>query len=422
MLRDYQARAVSDLRDGDLLVSPTGTGKSVMLGEIATREAAEGGLVLAVAHTRELIGQLSSTFRAAFLTPELNVLVRTVQELRNQPPIEGVTMLLWDEAHHCMGDDWARLRTEQYPRAKLIGATATPQRGDGRGLGAFFKRIIETISVREATARGFLVPATVLRPERFLGPGELAQDPVDAYLAHARGKKAIAFFSSVEQAIEATCRFRDHVPSACVWGEMPADERRAKVAAFARGELLVLTSVDVLTEGFDVPDVEVCILARGFGTRARYVQAVGRVLRPAVGKDSALVLDLRGVSHEHGEPDEPCTYHLDGLGIRRPSDGPDVRFCPVCGAATKRSACEACGYSGELRRRKPRILGLALDRFARVRLDDDDARAKRLSRWLKECWAKGWKDGRALHRYKAAYGDWAPSSLVKRAREMARAQ
>lgn len=417
MLRPYQQRAVDQLEDGDLLVSPTGTGKSVMLAEIARREADAGGLVLAVAHRHELIHQLSNTFRSAWLTPEINVLVRSIQELRMQPPVEGVTLLLWDEAHHCMGDDWARLRTEQYPRARLVGATATPERGDGRAL-SIFKRIVQTISVRQAIEAGYLVAPTVLRPERALAPGELAQDPVDAYLEHARGTKAIAFFPNVQLAVEAACRFRETVPAAAIWGDMPAKDRLAVIQRFQRGELLVLTSVNVLTEGFDVPETETCILARGFGTSGGYLQAVGRVLRPAAGKHRALVLDLRGASHDHGDPDDDRSFHLEGKGIRRPGDDTDVRFCPVCGAPVASSECKQCGHAGEMKLRRPRVLGLPLERFAHIRKDDDDARAKRLARWMGECRAKGWKEGRALHRFKGAYGDWPTRSLVDRARAL----
>lgn len=416
-LRPYQKAAVADIRDGDLIVQPTGTGKTITLCEIASAEAHRGGLALWVAHRHELLAQASNALRAAWLTPELNVLVRSIQELRAKPPLH-VTAMIWDEAHHCMSDDWSRLRTEQYPRVALFGATATPERGDGRGLGGLFRRIVSTITVKEAIAQGYLVPATVLRPERALGPGELAQDPVGAYLEHAEGTKAIAFFPTVELAIEAATRFREHVPSAAIWGDMPAADREKKVQAFANGELRVLTSVNVLTEGFDVPDTETCILARGFGTAGGYLQAVGRVLRPAKGKTRATVLDLRGVSHEHGEPDDDRTYHLSGRGIRRPQDDIDVRFCPVCGQPVTSVECEQCGHSGEMKRRRPRVLGLPIDRFARVRTDDDDARAVRLSRWLGECRSKGWKEGRALHRFKGAYGDWPSRSLVTKAKAL----
>lgn len=403
-LRPYQAAAIADLQDGDLLVSPTGTGKTRMLCAMAEREAHGGGFALWVAHRHELLHQASQALRDAWLTPEMNVLVRSIQELRKGVPIPGVTLLIWDEAHHAPSDDWSQLRLIQYPLAGFIGATATPERGDGRGMGSMFKRIVETITVRDAIDQGYLVQPTVLRPARPLASGELAQDPVDAYLEHARGTKAIVFCSGVEIAIEYATRFRDYVPTAAVWGDMPAEDRKKKLAAFARGELLVLTSVSILTEGFDVPDVETCILARGFGTAGGYLQAVGRVLRPSVGKTRALVLDLRGTSHDWGDPDEPRSFHLEGAGIRRPSDGVDVRFCPVCGSPSAATACETCGYEGELRRRKPRVLGLPLDRFARQRQASTDEQIKALAQYIHLGRTKNYKIGWAIKRWEAVHG------------------
>ncbi len=413
-LRPYQAVAVDQLEDGDLLVSPTGTGKARMLAEVARREVDGGGVPLVVAHRAELIHQLSNTLRDAWLTPEINCWVRTIQELRkNGGP--RASLLLWDEAHHSVSDDWVQLKTKQYPNAKLVGATATPERGDGRGLGGLFKRIVTTISVREAIAQGFLVQPTVLRPDRLLGPGELAQDPVQAYLDHAKGTKAISFFPTVQLAVQAACRFRDAgVTAAAVFGDMPIEHRRKTIQLFALGAIQVLTSVNVLTEGFDVPDVETCILARGFGTAGAFIQAVGRVLRPAPGKTRALVLDLRGCSHEHGEPEDERTYHLEGRGIRRAGDEIDVRFCPVCGAPVTNSACEQCGHSGEMRMRPPRVLGLPIDRFARKRAENEDDQAKTFARWLQEARNKGWKNGHAFHRFKAVYGA-PPSRAVQQA-------
>jgi superfamily II DNA or RNA helicase len=417
-VRPYQARAISELRDRDLLVMPTGTGKTLTLCEWAFDEAEAGRRILWVAHRMELLHQASNALRYAWLEPELNVWVRSIQELRRGNGPKADTIIV-DEAHHLPSDDWSQLIAVQYPTARLIGATATPERGDGRGLGLLFHRIVAPISIREAIEAGYLIAPAILRPERELGPGELAQHPVDAYLAHAAGRKAILFAPTVDLAVRWATEFRDRgVTSFAVWGEMPADDRKKKLDSFARGEVRVLTSVNVLTEGFDVPDTEVCILARGFGTAGAYLQAVGRVLRPSAGKSSALVLDLRGASHAHGEPDDERTFHLEGRGIRRPADDVDVRFCPVCGYPVSGPACEQCGHSGEMRLRPPRVLGLPIDRFARVRQDDDEARARRLGRWLGECRAKGWKEGRALHRFKGAYGEWPGRELVNKARSL----
>jgi DNA repair protein RadD len=419
-IRSYQARALGQIDDGTLLVMPTGTGKTRVLCEVARREAEAGGRPLWVAHRTELLGQASKALRDEWLEPELNVWVRSVQELRRGGGPRA-TMLLLDEAHHYVSDDWSVLRREQYPHAKLVGATATPERGDGRPMGELFTKLVVGITVGEALADGYLVPSETLRPDRALGPGELAQDPVKAYVEHANGTKAIVFAPNVELAIQYATRFRDeaNTPTAAIWGDMPAKDRVRILASYTEGTTRVLVSVAVLTEGFDVPDTETVILARGFGTASGYIQAVGRGKRPSPGKKRNLVLDLRGCSHEHGEPDDERTYHLEGRGIRRPGDDIEVKFCPVCGAPVVSTECEQCGHSGAMRLRPPRVLGLPIDRFARVRNDDNDARAQRLAKWLGEARQKGWKEGQAKHRFKAAYGNWPTTELIQKARLLA---
>lgn len=426
-LRAYQRSALESVdafvRAGHrsiLVVSPTGTGKTRTLTARAVEHTQRGGVVLWVAHRKELLGQASGALRDVGLTPELDCYVRSIQELRNGDGPE-CSMLVVDEAHHLPSDDWSRLRTEQYPTQLLVGATATPERGDGRGLGFLFTALVVAISVRDAIAQGYLVKPDVIRPDRALGPGELAQDPVEAYCQYAHGTKAIFFHPTVEIAIATACELRARgVSSAAIWGDMPKKDRERIIAAFSAGLIQTLTSVNVLTEGFDVPDVETVVLARGYGTSGQLIQAVGRGLRPSKGKDRCLILDLRGNTHDHGEPDDERTFHLEGRGIRRPSDDIDVRFCPVCGSPTVTTQCEECGHSGAMKLRKPRVLGLPMDRFARVRSDDDEARAVRLARWLGECEAKRWKEGRAMHRYNGAYGAWPTHEVKTRARELAR--
>ncbi len=419
-MRPYQQEAVSQLGDGDLLVAPTGTGKTRMLCEWAHVQISQGRRVLWVAHRNELLHQASNALRDNFLSPEVNVWVRSIQELRVKAGPRADVVVV-DEAHHLPSDDWSQLRTAQYPDAILVGATATPERGDGRGLGSLFKRIVNTIAVRTAIEAGYLVRADVLRPDKPLGPGELAQRPEQAYVDHAQGTKAIVFYPSVELAIQGACAFRDAgAMTAAVWGSMPAEQRRKALSLFESGEIKVLTNVNLLTEGYDVPDTETVILARGFGTAGGYLQAVGRALRPSPGKSRALVLDLRGCSHEHGEPDDDRTFHLEGRGIRRPKDDVDVRFCPVCGKPTVSTQCEECGHSGAMRLRPPRVLGLALDRFARFIGEGDDERAKRLAKWIREGRAKGHKEGAACHRYRGVYQTWPTASVLTKARALAR--
>ena len=415
-LRPYQKAAVDAMGDGVLLVSPTGTGKTLMMVMAARRAIAEGKRVLWVAHREELLFQASRT------AGDTGILIASVQSVRRGWKGPRVDVLIVDEAHHLPADDWSLLLEEQFPMAELWGATATPERSDGRGLGALFRAMHVAISIPDAVAAGYLVPSDVLRPDRAMKPGELAEEPLKAYEKNAKGTKTILFAPTVPISIQYAQEFTAAgYPARAVFGEMRAEDRRAALADYVAGKVRVLVSVAVLTEGTDLPDTETIILARGFGTAGGYLQAVGRGLRPAPGKKRCLVLDLKGVYHAFGAPDEDRIYSLDGAGIRRPGDDVEVRFCPVCGAPSKTTECEACGYAGELRIRKPRVLGLALERFARIRQDNEEEQACRLAKWIGEAVAKGHKPGRAWFKFTGAYGFRPSPKVAMRAKAIVRA-
>jgi superfamily II DNA or RNA helicase len=288
-------------------------------------------------------------------------------------------MIVLDEARHYVADEWSKLRAA-YPDALFLGLDATPERGDGRGLGGMFDILLEATTIKDAVAQGYLVPCDTIRPERALAPGELAQDPVDAYLDDAPGTSAVLFAGSIALAEEYAHRLRDRgVTAAGVFGEMLMSERDRWLAEYERGACKVLCNVAILTEGWDSPRTETVILAGPCGTAGGYLQRVGRGMRLFPGKKEMRLLDLRGVSHTFGDVDEPRSWHLDGKAARRAADDADVRFCPVCGAPSETTACEQCGYSGALKKRKPRVLGLPMDRFPRQHAMTDEQAAKELA-------------------------------------------
>jgi hypothetical protein len=139
------------------------------------------------------------------------------------------------------------------------------------------------------------------------------------------------------------------------------------VAQFRAGELRVLVNVQIHTEGFDDPSVEVVVLASGCAHAGSYLQKVGRALRPSpsTGKERALVLDLCGAVHEHGLPDDPREYSLTGRAISTGEDALALRQCQECGGVWraelfKAATCPRCGFVAP---------GRPDPRIARARLD-----------------------------------------------------
>lgn len=127
----------------------------------------------------------------------------------------------------------------------------------------------------------------------------------------------------------------------------PPDQRKATIAAFASGDIEVLTNVELFGEGFDVPAVEAVILARPTQSLGLHLQQVGRALRIAEGKDCAIILDHAGNLARHGLPDDPRKWSLEAARrTKKPGDtGPAVRQCPDCYAVHRPAvACPECGH------------------------------------------------------------------------------
>lgn len=333
--------------------------------------------------------------------------------------IPPASMVVLDEARHYVADAWSRLRGA-LPFAIYLGLDATPERADGRGLGRMFDELIESISIRDAIAQGYLVPCETLRPDRALSPGELAQDSVEAYIAKAAGTSAIAFYPTVPLAKDAAKRFTDRgIEARAVWGDMPVASRDKALEQYEAGLVKVLCNVHILTEGFDSPRTETIILTSGASTAGQLLQRVGRALRPFPGKKRALLLDLVGTTHTNGDPDEPREWHLDGKAARRAADDIEIRFCPVCGGVVANVSpmrCETCGHSGEMRKRPPRVLGLPIDRFARQHAMPDEQAAKFLADYLRVAQRRGFKAGWAFHAFEAKYGRRVTPELKRLAR------
>lgn len=436
-LRQYQIEAIARLRTAlsqgakrVLLVSPTGSGKTVTLAEIVRRSVERGRRALWTAHRAELVEQSCETLNAFGLTvgamcagasippnPYAPVQVASVQTLLARKQRPAADILILDEAHHycASAPEFASLLA-LYPEAIVIGATATPERGDGCGLRGSFDALVVAATVQQLTDDGYLVPCRVMRPDKPLQPGELAQNPVDAYVEHAMGRRAIVFCKSVMLAEQYAGEFVMHGISArTVSAETPWAERRMILDAFKRGAIQVLVNVYVLTEGFDDPAVSCCIIARGCGSAGMYLQMAGRILRPASGKSDAVLLDLRGVSHEHGRPEDPREYSLDGRGIRLRDPN---SYCPVCGAPrTPPEPCSACGYcaTGEDAAKGDRVLGIKLVPYAHLRSDDDATRARRLARWIQQSRAKGYRDGFWKAKFRAVYEAYPSAALIEMA-------
>lgn len=396
-LRPYQSQAISDLRlayrDGaraPLLVLPTGGGKTIVMAEILRSLADRGRSAMVLVHRRELIAQTSDKLtlagvehgiiaagvagaNAPIQIASVQTLARRLAQISTSPDLVVI-----DEAHHATAGSWQRVM-DHWPDALRLGVTATPARLDGRCLSAVFDRLVLGPSVADLVSLDYLVNSRIYAPPVVADlsqlrrrAGDYATDQVAAAMdrptvtgdaiAHyqrlAAGQRAIAFCCSVQHAEHVAASFLSSgIPAATLLGSTDPVRRDQAVQRFAAGVLQVLVTVDVVSEGFDIPAAGCAILLRPTQSLGLYLQQVGRVLRPAPGKAAAIVLDHVGNVHRHGWPDDPREWSLDdrlrtGRGGGPPA--PTVRTCEVCFAAFKPAPiCPCCGHEQPIAPAKP---------------------------------------------------------------------
>lgn len=322
-LRPYQQEAVDAVHqhwqewDRELLVMATGTGKTATAKRII-QDRLSNGPVLFMAHRDELIEQARATFGDAgkikgSVTDIRPITVGSVQTLINRPRYDFKTLII-DEAHHAVSDSYQRILA-QYPDAKVLGLTATPDR---KGLGNVFDGIAYEYGLRDAVKDGYLSPIVartipididLTQVKTRVGDFEVTGlvEALEPYLPeiarsmveHAMDRKTIVFLPSVQMAKEFADMLRGYGFDAReVDGE--SVDRKETLDWFANaGKGSVLTNAMLLTEGYDCPDTDCVVMLRPTKVRSLYSQCIGRGTRLAPGKRDCLILDFLWLSTKH---------------------------------------------------------------------------------------------------------------------------
>jgi superfamily II DNA or RNA helicase len=253
-----------------------------------------------------------------------------------------------------------------FPGARIVGCSATPSRLDGRGLDQCFDELVLGPPVRALIEEGWLAgfrcfshPSQPdLSAVRTRG-GDYAQDElgaamsrpkllgdaVDHYRRHLGGRPAIVFCVTVAHAEAMAARFAAAgYRAASVDGGMNDDERASRVNGLSDGSVQVLTSCDLISEGFDAPAVAGVLLCRPTKSLNVYLQQVGRALRPKPDGSKAVVLDHAGCVLQHGLPDTPHEWDLHSPK-RKPAERSLVKVCKSC-FATVPINCRVCPECG----------------------------------------------------------------------------
>ena len=339
-LRPYQEEARKAIFsqwesvDKTLLVLPTGCGKTIVFAKVAEDCVRQGSRVLILAHRGELLTQAADKILRATnlgcavekaeetcMGSWFRIVVGSVQTLARQKRLEAFpedyfTTIIIDEAHHCLSESYQRV-LEHFPGAKVLGVTATPDRGDMRNLGSYFESLAYEYTLPKAIREGYLSKIQALTIPLKIDLGGVAVQAgdfkagdigtaLDPYLegiasemeTHCRGRKTVVFLPLVKT----SQKFRDilnaHGFSA---GEVNGEsgDRAEVLKDFDEGRYDALCNSMLLTEGWDCPSVDCIVVLRPTKVRSLYCQMVGRGTRLYPGKDHLLLLDFLWHTERH---------------------------------------------------------------------------------------------------------------------------
>ena len=384
-LHPFQHQIIADLAQGYLqghkrqvCALPTGGGKTFVAAHMGRRAAAKGRKVLFIVDRIELCGQAAATFGAMGLcvgilrgdetdyTRADEIIVASIQTIRSRSAPDWVDMAIIDECHILHGEHLKLM--QEWADKPFIGLSATPMR---KGLGLHFTNLVRGPSIAELTDGGFLVPVRAFAPtaeaisaalegiacgtttsgydyrENELGAAmtktELIGDIVATWRERGEDRPTLCFAVNIAH----SKAIRDDFLAAGVKAEhldayTDAKERRRIIDGFKAGDIRLLTSVNVLGIGFNVPDAACLILARPTLSEALHIQQCGRGLRTAPGKDDCIILDHSGNCLKHGLPHHFVVPDLD-MG-----DAPD----PAKKKRKERNPFVACGECGGIMARE----------------------------------------------------------------------
>lgn len=340
-LRPYQAEAKAAVFEQwdkgtlkTLLVLPTGCGKTIVFAKVAEDCVRQGYRVLILAHRGELLEQAADKIKKSTnlgcatekaeqtcLGSWFRITVGSVQSMQREKRLSQFSedyfnVIIIDEAHHCISDGYQKV-LQHFPSAKVLGVTATPDRGDMRNLGEFFESLAYEYTLPKAIREGYLsqikamtIPlqldlsgVSIQSGDFKAGDIATALDPylhqiADEMMKYCRDRKTVVFLPLVKT----SQKFKEILnekgfKAAEVNGE--SKDRAEVLEAFDKGEYNVLCNSMLLTEGWDCPSVDCVIVLRPTKVRSLYSQMVGRGTRLCEGKSHLLLLDFLWHTERH---------------------------------------------------------------------------------------------------------------------------
>jgi len=456
-LRPYQEETLDALRKGfadgkraQILYAPTGAGKTEMAIALLNATKQKGNRAAMVLDRIILCDQTSQRLDKYSIDhgvlqskhwrwrPHERIQVCSAQTLEKRGSFPGLNLLIVDECHQTRKQTVEFIRNN--PEIKVIGLTATPFT---KGLSTIYDGVVSTVTTKELVDQSVLVPLKVFVAKEIdmtgakKVAGEWASDEIEkrgmvitgdivsewvqkTHEIFNKPEKTIVFCAGVAHGADLARKFAEHGYNFVAISYLDADDfKRDVVAEFSKPDTSIhgLIATDILTKGFDVPDVRIGVSARPFSkSLSSHIQQMGRVMRGAPGKKDAVWLDHSGNYIRFRDLWE----EIFGGGVKyleddreKPRREPTAREkkeskCPKCGALWPRNS-DACSHCGHVRER-PSLVEAKPGTLTEI----GPASGENKQDWWSQLWYKvefeGWREGRAAHVFREKFGTW-PKNL-----------
>lgn len=464
-LRSYQEQTLNALREGfakgkraQILYAPTGAGKTEMAIELMRATKAKGNKAAMLLDRIVLCDQTSKRLEKYKIDhgvmqaghwryrPYEPLQVCSAQTLEKRGSFPGLNLLIVDEAHQTREQTIEFIKNN--PDIRVVGLTATPFT---KGLGKVYDNVVSTVTTKELVEQNILVPLRVFIAKEIDMAGakkvagewsqqeastrgmKITGDVVAEWVkktheVFGRPRKTIVFASGVDHGAHLANKFQEQgFNFICISYKDDDEWKKQVIEDFSKPDTKIvgLIATDILTKGFDVPDVMIGVSARPFSkSLSSHIQQMGRVMRGCEGKEFAIWLDHSGNYLRFREDwDEVFEEGVDKLdeGKEKPKKEPTERVkeaskCPVCSALWP-SNSDTCYNCGHVRERKNKVIAVDGEM---VELSGSASRESKQSFWNQMVWLQryqGWSKGRAAHTYKDKFGVW-PRGLNDNTPEM----
>lgn len=347
------------------IVAPCGAGKSIMIAEIAKMTTKKGNRVLFLVHRKELLDQIQKTFETIGINFELVTFGMVMTIVNKLDKLPKPSLIITDENHHGLAASYKKIY-DYYSDVLRLGFTATPIRLNGSGLGDVNDLLIEEVSVSWLIEHKRLAPYEYYAPKlinteelKKASTGDFTKQSMDKavkntiygdvikhYEMLAKNEQAIVYCHSIEASKHTADIFNQAGYKAVhIDAKTPKKERELMIQQFREKDIKLLCNVDLIGEGFDVPDCTTVIMLRPTKSLSLFIQQSMRGMRYKPNK-KAIIIDHVGNVNQFGLPDTERKWTLTAKKKTNTESDIPVVQCKKCFGAYEQNLDRLCPYCG----------------------------------------------------------------------------